>query len=559
MIYTDYYVLFDKANRFVNEDLFALKSHYGFSEKLTKFLEIINIDILPEFKKCIDDFNIIIYNHNIKKKLGLKKGLVNLVNKLSLDVFSDVFEELQWSAKSGITKEFSKEKFTPSALDLKLNTLLSIYRSSYDISFCVSDLGAVFIFAKLNQIYDNLSKIKKGIIYNTFQMQFEFKKPWGVKDELLCNQTALLKQAGVSDDILVDVFSELSNLSEYDNFNELSDLNKLKNSSNFSLVNSNLKQILDNNYTLSMFLFINKNKNKNKNKNIFNIFLHDLNFVKSSYEAYQLETRNINSNYLILKNKYLRDNYKSCSKNQLEKNKIKKLYDNLVVDSEFKISFAFTKYINKLITHCWKVNQNSYFLNKSQINFLLELNLKLYKLVPGKGFSIEHEKKQLVNDLLIFLSSHLFKKDMQFDSLLSPLKSLDQWFVNRISMYLSNNPDKLALLYKCANSLKQTSEALRSEHNIVLSSNILLDTYKSELELNLKAFSMILSCIEEDFLILNSNSNSDNSSNPSCLPINKYNIKNNFIQPSVFLDVKDKISGVQDTLVRIDWIRENFR
>ena len=562
MIYKDLNILFSEANRLVKEDLFALEKHYSFSNKLNKFIEIINIDILPEFKKCIDDFNFIIYDHKIKQKHNLKTGLSYLVNEVCLSAFENVFDDLQWSDKSGILKDFSKEKFTFSSVDLKLNTLLSIYRSSYDLSYSVSDFGSIFIFEKLNQLYYKLSKIKKSIIYNTFKLQFKFKKNWGLGNDLLLNQISLFKKLDISDDFIFYVFSNFIKKNSEININldmalyDISNIKNIDSLSNISFVKTDLQKILDKHYSVFVYLLFIKNKSQ---ANIFNIFLHNLSFVKSNFNEYNLKINLINAKYLALKNKYNQDNYLLGFKTQSKKNRIKHLYDNLSKDTKDRLKNAESEYINNLVTHCWKVNNSNYFLNKSQIKSILDLNLKFYKLLPGEDFDLNNEKEKLSNDLLNFLSSNFFKKDMQFDSLLSPLKSLDQWFINRLSSFLYNNKEKLSLLYKCAKKLKNTSEALGSEQNIVLSSNVLLDTYKSELELSLKDFNMILSDIEKDFLLHSTIKNRDNKFNNSCLPINKNKVENNFLSPSVFLDVKDKINGVNDTLIRIDWIRANYR
>ena len=74
-----------------------------------------------------------------------------------------------------------------------MNTLLSAYRVCFDISFNVCDEGSRFIYEQLIQIYDKLSKIKKGIVFNIFQTKFKLKNSWSANNLKDYRQFLLLK------------------------------------------------------------------------------------------------------------------------------------------------------------------------------------------------------------------------------------------------------------------------------------------------------------------------------------------------------------------------------
>jgi hypothetical protein len=73
-----------------------------------------------------------------------------------------------------------KKKKSKSALDLKLNTLLGIFRSQYDQAFRLNSNDnyhpqAPQIYALVNNIYSIFSQIKKDIINRTFEMKFKYR------------------------------------------------------------------------------------------------------------------------------------------------------------------------------------------------------------------------------------------------------------------------------------------------------------------------------------------------------------------------------------------------
>ena len=78
--------LLNEVKSHILNDLSALKRHYGFSKKLDSFFNIIKNDIFPEFVKCLDDFQIELYDFQIKNFLAEKKGPVELSKQLTLDV-----------------------------------------------------------------------------------------------------------------------------------------------------------------------------------------------------------------------------------------------------------------------------------------------------------------------------------------------------------------------------------------------------------------------------------------------------------------------------------------
>ena len=180
--------------------------------------------------------------------------------------------------------------------------------------------------------------------------------------------------------------------------------------------------------------------------------------------------------------------------------------------------------------------------------------------------SLEDQKEALLKNIFELLASDIFKSDKQFDNLLEPLKRLDCWFLNRLREYVCDDTERLESLNKAVLSLQKTSVALRSEKNIVLSSNVIFDTYKSELDNNLESLGAIADDIEENFF------NNTYEKKPrkkwvsgfSCVPEKNSDFKN---KPQsklsvilVILDTKDKISGVRGILNdRFEWVRDNFR
>ena len=558
-----YEFLLSEVESHIDNDLYALKRSYGFSKKTDFFFNVIKNDIFPEFIKCLDDFKIELYDFKIKNFLGEKKGPVELSRKLTLNAFSDVFSNLSWSVKAGIKKPFSKEKFSSSAFDLKMNTLLGVFRVGYDAYFCASDPGARLIYEQLNQIYEKLSKIKKGIIFNCFQMQFKFKQSWDASN---CKEDYQVE--------LLDSIITYNSNSDYDkllgvifpnNCVVSQDKKGLSGLVNLQAIRSKLMQILDANYNALVMFCVLSNPD---DFFIFRVILSDLSFIKESVKSYELSLSCIRNKYYL----EIKDNIKSKDKiikkykiirspkksyyfePQSRVNLVKQVHDSFISNEKLEIKCALNDFKSKLLLNPWTLNNNTYFLNKDHVDRLILLNLNFNKLTSEDDTSLGSQKDNFLNDISEFLSSGIFKSDKQFDNLLEPLRRLDKWFLNRLGEYVSDNAEKFYLLCDAVSNLKKTSDALRSENNIVLSSNVIFSTYKSELDNNLKSLNNILYGIEDDFF-----NYKKVPSDFSCVPKKSKN-KNKFkIKPSVILDTKDKISGVRDIVTRINWIRGNFR
>jgi hypothetical protein len=558
-----YEVLLGEVASHIDNDLYALKRSYRFSKKTDFFFNIIKNDIFPEFVKCLDDFKIELYDFKIKNFLGEKKGPVELSRKLTLNAFSDVFSNLNWSVKAGIKKPFSKEKLSSSAFDLKMNTLLGVFRVCYDSYFCSSDPGARLIYEQLNQIYEKLSKIKKGIVFNTFQMQFKFKQSWdasnfkeGYQVELLDSIIKYNSNAN-SDKLLENIFPHNCLVSE--------GKKGLSGLVNVQAIRSKLMQKLDANYSAFVMFCVLNNPD---DFFIFRVILSDLSFIKESVKSYDKSLSCIRNKYYL----EIKDNLKSKDKiikkykiirspkksdyfePQSRVNLVKQVHDSFISNEKLEIKCALNDFKSKLLLNPWTLNNHTYFLNQDQVDRLVSLNLNFSKLISEENISLDAQKDNFLNDIFEFLASDIFKSDKQFDNLLEPLRRLDRWFLNRLSEYVSDNTEKFYLLCGAVSNLKKTSDALRSENNIVLSSNVIFSTYKSELDNNLKYLREILDGIEEDFF-----NYKKTSSDFSCVPKKSKNKIKSQIKPSVILDTKDKISGVRDILTRISWIRDNFR
>ena len=220
--------------------------------------------------------------------------------------FSDVFDNLSWSVRAGIKKPFSKEKFMSSAFDLKMNTLLSVFRVGYDTSFCVSDSGSRFIYEQLNQIYEKLSKIKKGIVFNTFKMQFNFKQSWDASNFKEGYQVELFNSifkhkfksnSDVNPDRLLKIIFP-------NNYFAPGPPIELSGLVNRQEIKSKLIQILDDNYTaFVMFCII----NNADDCVIFRAILSDLSFIKETVKSYNISLSNIRNKYY----QEVKDNIKS--------------------------------------------------------------------------------------------------------------------------------------------------------------------------------------------------------------------------------------------------------
>lgn len=137
----------------IASQIFALKTFL----RDDPFVNCLERTIFPELKRALDipicEFEDEFLNNNFKKKDG----------------------------KKGAKKE--KHKCEPeknSALDLKLNTLLGIFRSQYDQSFGLNSTDnyhsqAPYIYALVNNIYSTFSQVKKDIVNRSFELKFKYK------------------------------------------------------------------------------------------------------------------------------------------------------------------------------------------------------------------------------------------------------------------------------------------------------------------------------------------------------------------------------------------------
>jgi hypothetical protein len=97
--------------------------------------------------------------------------------KIALDMPICEFEDEFLDKPKKKKKEESKKN---SALDLKLNTLLGIFRSQYDQSFSLNSADnyhpqAPQIYALVNNVYSIFSQIKKDVINRSFEIKFKYR------------------------------------------------------------------------------------------------------------------------------------------------------------------------------------------------------------------------------------------------------------------------------------------------------------------------------------------------------------------------------------------------